>query len=167
MSSPHVAWRTGNGADIFPIRVATISWKGFSERRSVLYRRQRTSLSNALERHHGRHSGDVPALQAKVESALLLNPSFAVVHDVTGGNPISCAPVGLGNIVLDVLAANAPHAPSTDLKSAQLPRPNETLNEALLHVQLVGDLRQSQEAGLGRFNSHPAILSVRRSRESS
>jgi hypothetical protein len=86
--------------------------------------------------------------------SLILNPIF----EIAGCDALSGAPIGPIDIVFDVLAANAPHATATDLKSTQLPRPDETLNEALLHVQLVGDLDQGQETGLARFVTHRAIL---------
>lgn len=89
---------------------------------------------------------------------LLLSLSLTPIFEIARRDALSGAPVGLVDVVLDVLAANAPHAPPSDLKSTQLPRPDETLDQALLHVQLVCDLGQGQETGLVRFVSHRAIL---------
>jgi hypothetical protein len=43
------------------------------------------------------------------------------VGKLPGGNPIGGAPVGLGDVVLDVLDPDAPNPPSADLNSTEVP----------------------------------------------
>lgn len=81
-------------------------------------------------------------LRAPPPSSFSCLRGFHVLAYFSGGNPLSCAPVCLVDVVLDVPAADAPHAPTAKLESPKFSRPDEALNKALLHVQLIGNLRQ-------------------------
>jgi hypothetical protein len=52
---------------------------------------------------------------------LLLSLSLSLIFEIAGSDVLSGLPVRLADVVFDVLAANAPQAPPTDLKSTQLP----------------------------------------------
>ncbi len=80
------------------------------------------------------------------------------ILELAGGDPFGGAPVRLGNVVLDVLAADAPHTATTDLESPQLACLDQRMNLVGFHVQLFGYLGGCHKAVVGGFVSHPAIL---------
>lgn len=70
----------------------------------------------------------------------------------------SCAPVCVGDVVFQILEADAPQAAAADLDGAQLSAADQPADEARLHVELFGCLLDSQEAALYRFIGHSTIV---------
>lgn len=79
---------------------------------------------------------------------LLDSPRLRVIQGLTGGDVGSCAPVCFGDVVLQVLEADAPQAAAADLDGAQLSAADQLPDEARLYVELFGCLLDCQEAAL-------------------
>lgn len=87
-----------------------------------------------------------------------LFPFRHVVRQFARGDPLSGAPVSICDIVLEILAPNAPEPPAPNLKSAKLSSMNEVPDEAAFALQFFGDLLDGQKAALAGFSGHPDIL---------
>ena len=81
-----------------------------------------------------------------------------VVRQFARGDPLSGAPVCICDIVLEILAADAPEPSGSNLKSAKLSSMYEVPDEAAFAVQFFGDLLDGQKAALVVFSGHPDIL---------
>lgn len=88
----------------------------------------------------------------------LLTVGLPVVYELTGGDAFGSTPVGLGDVVFEILEADAPQAPSTDLDGAKLSSPDQGPDEGQLHVELLGGLPGGQEAALPGLIGHQLIL---------
>jgi hypothetical protein len=71
--------------------------------------------------------------------------------ELAGGDPFGGARVCLGDVVLQVVGPDAPHAPAADLDSAELPRPEQGPNLVRAYVQLISRLLNRQEPVLFGF----------------
>lgn len=105
--------------------------------------------TSAPERHQPRPKRtQLVILTVTPTSERLLTVWLTFVYELTGGDAFRSAPVSLSDVVLDVLAADAPLAAATDLNGAEFSGLDEAPDEALLHVQLFGCLLDGQEAAL-------------------
>jgi hypothetical protein len=69
-----------------------------------------------------------------------------------------CAPVRFGDVVFQILKADAPQAPSADLNGAKLTCLQQCPDLAVGHVEFLGCLLDGQESVLLGFFGHRFIL---------